>query len=141
MLAIYLRLITTLGLALVLDSLGACAGPVVMQVGETTIDGLVIDRETEQPIPGACVTEVLDKGGFWTQPGKYVIGSACAGPDGRFQILASPHRVLNASDPSSHPYFSVSADGYRNSWLVPTPQSLSNGKITFSLVPSGKPGS
>ncbi len=67
----------------------ACAGPVVMMVGQTTIDGLVMDRETEKPISGACVTEVLDKGGFWTQPGKYLIGSACSGP-GNFGFQQTP---------------------------------------------------
>jgi hypothetical protein len=132
--AIHLRLITKLGPGLVLAAMGACAGPVVMKVGQTTIDGMVIDSETEKPMSGACVTEVLDKGGFWTQPGKYLIGSACSGPDGRFRIPANPHSVMNASDPDSHPYFSVSADGYHNSWFIPTSESLSNGKITISLV-------
>jgi hypothetical protein len=135
--AILLRSIRTLGLGLVLAAMVACAGPVVMMVGQTTIDGLVIDRETQKPISAACVTEVLDKGGFWTQPGKYLIGSACSGPDGKFRIPANPHRVMNASDPDSHPYFSVSADGYQNSWFIPTPEALSSGKITISLVHSG----
>ena len=135
--AIHMRLVTTFGPGLVLAAMAGCAGPVVMKVGQTTIDGLVIDRETEKPISGACVTEVLDKGGFWTQPGKYLIGSACSGPDGKFRIPANPHRVMNASDPESHPYFSVSADGYHHYWFIPTSEALSSGKITLSLVRSG----
>ena len=135
--AIHLRFVATFGRALVLATMAACAGPVVMKVGETTIDGLVIDRETEKPISGACITEVLDKGGVWTQPGKYLIGSACSGPDGTFRIPANPHHVMNASDPESHPYFSISADGYRNSWFIPTSETLSSGKVTVSLVRSG----
>jgi hypothetical protein len=64
-----------------------------MKVGQTTIDGQVIDRETEQPISDACVTEVLDKGGFWTPQSKYLIGSACSGPGGIFRIPANPRRA------------------------------------------------
>jgi hypothetical protein len=135
--AIILRSLRTLGHRLVLAVLVACAGPVVMMVGQTTVDGLVIDRETKKPISAACVTEVLDKGGFWTQPGKYLIGSACSGPDGKFRIPANPHRVMNASEPDSHPYFSVSADGYHNSLFIPTSETLSSGKLTISLVRSG----
>jgi hypothetical protein len=135
--AILLRSLRMLGHGLVLAVLVACAGPVVMMVGQTTVDGLVIDRETKKPISAACVTEVLDKGGFWTQPGKYLIGSACSGPDGQFRIPANPHRVMNASEPDSHPYFSVSADGYHNSLFIPTSETLSSGKITISLVRSG----
>jgi hypothetical protein len=125
---------TTLGPVLALSVLAACVGPVVMKVGQTSIDGLVIDRETEQPISGACVTEVLDKGGFWTQPSKYLIGSACSRQDGSFRIPANPRRVLNASEPESRPYFSVSAAGYRDSWFTPSPEAMSSGKVTISLM-------
>jgi hypothetical protein len=125
--------IAMLSRVLVLTILTACAGPVVMKVGQTTIDGLVIDRESEKPIAGACITEFLGKGGFWTQPGNYLIGYACSDPDGIFRIPANPRRVLNASDPGSHPYFSVSAAGYRDSLFAPSPETLSGGKVTISL--------
>jgi len=127
------RSITMLGRILAFTILAGCAGPVVMDIGQSPIDGLVIDRETETPISGACVTELLAKGGFWTPPGKYLIGSACSGPDGVFRIPANPRRVLNASDPDSHPYFSVSAAGYRDSLFDPFPETLSSRKVTISL--------
>jgi hypothetical protein len=126
------RSIAMLDRVLVLTILAACAGPVVMKVGQTTIDGLVIDRETEKPIAGACVTELLEKGGFWMQPGNYLIGYACSDPDRIFRIPANPRRVLNASDPDSHPYFSASAAGYRDSLFVPSPETLAGGKVTIS---------
>jgi hypothetical protein len=127
------RSIAVLSRILALTILAACAGPVVKEIGRTPIDGLVIDRETERPIAGACVTELLAKGGFWTPPDKYLIGSACSGPDGIFRIPANPRRVLNASDPDSHPYFSVSAVGYRDSLFDPFPETLSGGKVTIRL--------
>jgi hypothetical protein len=68
------------------------------------------------------------------QPDKYLIGSGCSGPDGKFRIPANPRRVWNASDPDSHPYFSASADGYRDSWFDPSPEILFGGKVTISLV-------
>jgi hypothetical protein len=99
----------------------ACAGPVVMKVGQTTIDGIVADRETKKPISGACVSELLAKGGFWTQPGTYLLGSACSDPAGNFRIPASPRRVFNASDPDSRPYLTVSAAGYHDMLYTPVP--------------------
>ena len=138
--AMLLQSVKTLGRVLVLAAMDACAGPVVMMVGQTTIDGLVIDRESQKPIPSACVTEALAKGGFWTQPSEYLIGSACSGPDGRFRIPANPHRVMNASDPDSHPYFSVKADGYEHHVFIPTAETLSSGNITISLVRTGGAG-
>jgi hypothetical protein len=132
------RSVTKLGPVLALSVLAACAGPVVMMAGQTTIDGLVIDRETQKPISGACVTESLAKGGFWTQPSTYLIGSACSGPDGAFRIPANPRRVLNASEPDSRPYFSVSAPGYRDSRFTPSPEAMSSGKVTISLMPNSE---
>jgi hypothetical protein len=123
-----------LGHLLVLTLLAACPGPVVMKVGQTTIEGVVMDRETKKPIAGACVSELLGKGGFWTQPDTYLLGSACSDSDGNFRIPSNPRRVFNASDLDSHPYFSVAAAGYRNSWFVPSPETLSGGKVTISLV-------
>src|SRR5882672_10743064 len=95
-----------------------------------------MDRETEKPISGACVTEVLNKGRFLDAarqiPDRFsLLGSR------KFRIPANPRRVMNASDPESHPYFSVSADGYHNSWFIPTSEVLSGGKITISLVHGG----
>ncbi len=118
---------------LIVTTAAACAGPVVMKVGQTTIDGRVIDHGTKKPIAGACVAELLAKGGFWTQPGTYLLGSACSDHDGFFRIPANPRRVVNASDPDSRPYLAVSAAGYHDSWYVPSPTELSSVRVTIEL--------
>lgn len=111
----------------------ACAGPVVLKVGQTTFDGMVVDHETKRPIAGACVSELLAKGGFWTQPDTYILGSACSATDGSFRIPANPRRVLNASDPDSRPYLTVSAAGYHDLLYAPSPKELSAGRLEIEL--------
>jgi hypothetical protein len=111
----------------------ACAGPVVMKAGQTSIEGMVMDRATKKPISGACVTELLAKGGFWTQPGTYILGFACSDPNGSFRIPSNPRRVFNASDPDSRPYLTVSAAGYHDLLYMPSPEARSAGRVTIEL--------
>jgi len=118
--------------------LAACPGPVIRNVSQTDIAGHVTDRNTGTPISGACLVASLAKGGFWTTPDQYNLGSACTDSSGAFRIPANPRRVWNVASPEEEMGLQLTAPGYYHAWFFPSPNAtITDLHITLKPDPGG----
>jgi hypothetical protein len=118
--------------------LSGCPVPVVMSVANRDVRGHVIDTATGQPVANALIVQTIGRGGFWSTPSTYDLGSTLSEADGSFLIPAAPQRLLNVRDSDDRPLLGIFATGYTTTWFARTTSPPSDIEIRLTKLPLGK---
>jgi hypothetical protein len=118
--------------------LSGCPVPVVMDVANHDVRGRVIDTATGQPVANALIVQTIGRGGFWSTPSTYDLGSTLSEADGSFLIPAAPQRLLNVSHSDDRPLLGIFAAGYGTTWFAQNQSPSSDIEIRLTRLPLGK---
>jgi hypothetical protein len=118
--------------------LSGCPVPVAMNVANSNVRGHVVDASTGLPVANALIVQTIGRGGFWSTPSTYDLGSALSEADGSFLIPAAPQRLMNVSDSDEGPLLGIFAEGYSTTWFARDKSSASEVEIRLTQLPLGR---
>jgi hypothetical protein len=109
-----------------------------MEVANHDVRGHVIDSATGLPVANALIVQTIGRGGFWSTPSTYDLGSTLSEADGTFLISTAPQRLRNVSDSDDRPLLGIFAAGYGTSWFARNGSPPSDIEIRLTNLPLGK---
>jgi len=109
-----------------------------MNVANGDVRGRVVDNSTGQPVVNALIVQTIGRGGFWSTPSTYDLGSTLSKADGSFLIPAAPQCLLNISDSGDRPLLGIFAEGYGTTWFARNGSPFSDIEIRLTKLPLGK---
>lgn len=118
--------------------LSGCPVPVAMTVANSDVRGHVVDNATGLPVANALIVQTIGRGGFWSTPSTYDLGSTLSEADGSFLIPAAPQRLMNVSDSDEGPLLGIFAEGYGTTWFSRSRSPPSDIEIRLTKLPLGK---
>jgi hypothetical protein len=108
-----------------------------MDVASHDVRGHVVDASTGLPVANALIVQTIGRGGFWSTPSTYDLGSTLSEADGSFLIPAAPQRLMNVTDSDEQPSLGIFAEGYNTEWFFRRRSAPFDAEIRLTKLPTG----